>query len=122
MKYHEMTKNYVFREFECKLSEEETATLCFKSVSIVKSWDKGREIPKECKRLMRMAKGRELSPCVGWEQFSMHYNKLELPTGQLVTPQEILAGIALLEIQSELEIKTSTRLLRFARAISECKK
>ncbi|MDE1229304.1 regulator [Vibrio aestuarianus] len=94
----------------------------FKSVSIVKSWDKGREIPKECKRLMRMAKGRELSPCVGWEQFSMHYNKLELPTGQLVTPQEILAGIALLEIQSELEIKTSTRLLRFARAISECKK
>ncbi|MBF4289991.1 regulator, partial [Vibrio anguillarum] len=25
MKYHEMTKNFVFREFECKLSEEETA-------------------------------------------------------------------------------------------------
>ncbi|CAH8199761.1 regulator [Vibrio aestuarianus] len=121
MKYHEMTKNYVFREFECKLSEEETAKLCFKSVSIVKSWDKGREIPKECKRLMRMAKGRELSPCVGWEQFSMHYNKLELPTGQFVTPQEILAGIALLEIEAVNDVKTLSKLLKFARAISKIK-
>ena len=119
MKYHEMTKNFVFREFECKLSEEETAKLCFKSVSIVKGWDKGKEIPKECKRLMRMAKGRELSSCENWEQFQMHYNKLELPTGRFVTAQEILAGIALLEIQSDLELKTNTKLLRYARAISK---
>lgn len=32
MKYHEMTKNYIFREFECGLSIEDTAKLCFKSV------------------------------------------------------------------------------------------
>ncbi|ASF99815.1 regulator [Vibrio sp. V12_P9A6T4] len=121
MKYHEMTKNSVFREFECKLSEEETAKLCFKSVSVVKGWDRGKEIPRECKRLMRMAKGRELSSCTTWEQFKMHYNRMELPTGQFVTPQEILAGIALLQIQSELELLTTTKLLKFARAIAKIK-
>nr|MBF4443219.1 regulator [Vibrio anguillarum] len=31
MKYHEMTKNYFFREFEYGLSAEDTAKLCFKS-------------------------------------------------------------------------------------------
>lgn len=121
MKYHEMTKNFVFREFECKLSEEETAKLCFKSVTVVKGWDKGKEIPRECKRLMRMAKGRELSSCTTWEQFKMHYNRMELPTGQLVTPQEILAGIALLEIEAVDDVKTLSKLLKFARAISKIK-
>ncbi|MBF4290193.1 phage protein [Vibrio anguillarum] len=121
MKYHEMTKNFVFREFECKLSEEETAKLCFKSVNVVKGWDKGKEIPRECKRLMRMAKGRELSSCTTWEQFKMHYNRMELPTGQLVTPQEILAGIALLEIEAINDVKTLSKLLKFARAISKIK-
>lgn len=47
--------------------------------------------------------------------------KLELPTGQCVTPQEILAGIALLTIQSELELKISAKLLRFARALTKIK-
>ncbi|UJQ40391.1 regulator [Vibrio anguillarum] len=119
MKYHEMTKNSVFREFECKLSEEETAKLCFKSVSVVKGWDKGKEIPRECKRLMRMAKGRELSSCSTWEQFKMHYNKMELPTGQLVTPQEILAGIALLEIEAVDDMRTLSKVLKFSRAIAK---
>ncbi|MDE1333360.1 regulator [Vibrio aestuarianus] len=119
MKYHEMTKNYIFREFECKLSEEEAAKLCFKSVSVIKNWDKGKEIPKECKRLMRMAKGRELSPCDNWDQFKMHYDKLELPTGQYVTAQEILAGIALLEIEAVDDMKTLSKLLKFSRAIAK---
>lgn len=48
-------------------------------------------------------------------------DKLELPTGQLVTPQEIIAGIALLHIQSELEIATTTKLVRFARALAKMK-
>ncbi|OXX72184.1 regulator [Vibrio sp. V19_P1S1T109] len=122
MKYGEMTKNYVFREFECHLSEEETAKLCFKSVSVVKGWDRGKEIPRECKRLMRMAKGRELSACESWEQFRMHHNRLELPSGQLVSAQEILTGIALIEIKSELEIKTSTKLLKIARSIAKIRK
>ena len=35
MKYHEMTKNYVFREFECGLTVEEAAELRSKSVRTI---------------------------------------------------------------------------------------
>lgn len=121
MKYHEMTKNYVFREFECGLTVEETAKLCFKNVRTVKDWDKGKDIPKECRRLMRMHRRLELAKSREWNGFAMRNDLLELPTGQTVTPQEILAGIALLEIQSELEILTTTKLLKFVRAISAIK-
>lgn len=119
MKYHEMTKNYIFREFECGLSIEQTAELCFKSVRTVKEWDKGKDIPKECKRLMRRHSSLELSHTPDWEGFRMKNNKLELPTGQFVTAQEILAGIGLLEIGSELELKTSTKILKYARVIAK---
>lgn len=51
----------------------------------------------------------------------MHFNKLELPTGQLVSAQEVLVGIALIEIRSELEIQTTTKLLKLARAIAQIK-
>lgn len=118
MKYHEMSKNYFFREFECGLSIEQTAELCFKSVRTVKEWDKGQDIPKECKRLMRNQCRLELSNHKEWQGFKMNRGLLELPTGQLVSPQQVLAGIGLLEINSELEIKTSTKLLKLARAIS----
>ncbi|EMF8784022.1 phage protein [Vibrio vulnificus] len=121
MKYYEMTKNFVFREFECGLTVEDTAKLCFKSVRQVKEWDKGKNIPPECKRLMRMAKGRELSSSEHWEQFKMHYDKMELPTGQLVSAQEILAGIALIEIAAPDDLKTNKKLLKYARAISRIK-
>ena len=122
MKYHEMTKNYIFREFECGLTIEQTAELCLKTVRTVKEWDKGKTIPPECKRLMRIAKGRELSSSKEWESFKMHYNKLELPTGQFVSAQQILTGIALLEISSEIELKTSAKLLKIARSIERIKK
>ncbi|EIJ2222565.1 hypothetical protein LIA61_000998 [Vibrio parahaemolyticus] len=52
----------------------------------------------------QMAKGRELSISEDWIQFKMLYDRMDLPTGQVVRPQQILAGIALLGIQSELEI------------------
>ncbi len=39
-----------------------------------------------------------------------------LPTGQVIKPQQILAGMALLGVQSESEIKTSTYLLGLAKA------
>ncbi|EGR7968074.1 phage protein [Vibrio vulnificus] len=121
MKYYEMTKNFVFREFECGLTVEETAKLCFKSVRQVKEWDKGKVIPSECKRLMRMSKGRELSSCESWEAFKMHHDKLELPTGQLVTAQEILAGIALLDIEAPTDTKTKSKLLKYARVLNKIK-
>lgn len=120
--YRKMTKNYIFRKFECELSKEETAKLCFKTVRIVTSWDNGKDIPAECKRLMRMARCRELSSQDDWKDFKLTKNRLELPTGQLVTPQQILTGIALLEIKSELELKTASKLVKLARAISKLKK
>ena len=117
-----MSKNYIFREFKCKLSIEQTAELCFKSVRTVKQWDKGQKIPDECKRLMRFASRRPLHHSEQWEQFEMHNDKLMLPTGQLVTPQQILTGIALIEIKSELELKTSAKILKYVRSINKIKK
>ncbi|MBY8210006.1 regulator [Vibrio fluvialis] len=118
MHYRKMTKNYIFRKFECELSKEETAKLCFKSVKTVTGWDKGNKIPPECKRLMRMAKSKELSHLTNWDEFKMVKGKLELPTGQQISSQELITGIALLSIQSELEINTSTKLLKLARVLA----
>ncbi|MBY7794276.1 regulator [Vibrio fluvialis] len=122
MKYHEMTKNYIFREFECGLTKEQTAELCFKSVRTITEWDKGKNIPPECKRLMRLMKGRELSKSEEWNGFKMHYDKLELPTGAMISPQQILIGIALLEINSPIENNIMTRVLKISRAICNCKR
>ncbi|MEZ8105655.1 regulator [Vibrio cortegadensis] len=121
MKYREMSRNYIFRELECQMTKEEVAELCFKTVRTATGWDEGKPIPPKCKRLMRMAKGRELSVSDDWEQFKILYDSMELPTGEVVRPQQILAGIALLGIQSELEIKTSTYLLKIARSIAKIK-
>lgn len=122
MKYSQMSKNYIFRKFTCGLSVKDTAKLCFKNTSDVKKWDDGSEIPKVYKRLMRLNARQDLSNLDEWEGFRMYQGKLELPTGRLITPQELLTGIALLEISSELELKTSTKLLRLARQISRIKK
>ena len=119
MKYHEMTKNYIFREFECGLTVEQAAELCLKTVRTVKEWDKGKPIPPECKRLMIMTKGRELSSCEQWKQFKMHHDRLELPTGQLVSAQQILTGIALLEIGALTDLEAAGRVLKYARALKE---
>ena len=122
MKYHEMTKNYIFRELECQLSIEETAKLCFKTVRTVKEWDAGKEIPPECKRLMRLTAKRELHHDEKWEQFELRGGRMMLPTGHLVTPQQLITGIALLEIQSIEDRKTLHKLLKYARAISRMMK
>ncbi|CDT37590.1 conserved hypothetical protein [Vibrio coralliirubri] len=51
----------------------------------------------------------------------MLYDRMELPIGQVVRSQQILAGIVLLSIQSELEIKTSRYLLKTARSLAKIK-
>ncbi|EHK2864371.1 phage protein [Vibrio parahaemolyticus] len=117
MRWRQMNKNYIFREFECGLSVEETAELCLKTARTVKEWDKGNSIPPECRRLMRMAKCRELSSLDAWEGFRMRHNRLELPNGQMVTAQQILAGVALLEIGAENDLKNVSKLLKFARLL-----
>lgn len=116
--YRKMSKNYIFRKFECGLSKIETAKLCFKSVRTVTGWDNGNSIPPECKRLMRMSKGQELSHLDMWNDFRMVRGKLQLPTGDTITPQQLLTAMALLSIQSDIELKTCTKLLKLARAIS----
>ncbi len=122
MKYSQMSKNYIFRKFTCGLSVQDTAKLCFKNTSDVKKWDSGSEIPKVYKRLMRLNARQDLSHLDDWEGFRMSHGKLELPTGRLVTPQELLTAVALLEIGSELELKTSAKLLKLARQIAKLKK
>lgn len=118
MIYNEMTKNYIFRELKCGLSIEQTAELCFKSVTTVKKWDKGKTIPPECKRLMKRQVSKELHHSEQWDGFEMRGNKLLLPTGECIGPQQILTGVALIHIRSELELKTSTHLLKLVRAIA----
>ncbi|EKO3947128.1 phage protein [Vibrio fluvialis] len=122
MKYHEMSKNYIFREFECGLTREQTAELCFKSVRTITEWDKGKQIPPECKRLMRLFTARNLSYDESWHGFKMKRDKLEIPTGQLVSPQEIIIGIALNQINSEVELSIKRNLLKYARTIASLKK
>ncbi|EKO3542182.1 phage protein [Vibrio fluvialis] len=121
MKYHEMSKNYIFREFECGLTREQTAELCFKSVRTVTEWDKGKEIPKECRRLMRLYSKRCISPDEPWDGFTMRYNRLQLPSGKLITSQELITAIAVLEIDAPCDVKTKSTLLKYARMIANIK-
>ncbi len=89
---------------------------------MVKAWDYGKPIPPECMRLMRMTRGRELTSSDGWENFKMHKDKLDLPTGQFVTPQEILTGIALLEIGAEPDLIITSKIMKYVRAIRQLRK
>lgn len=122
MKYNQMTNNYFFRFYKCGLSVEKTAELCFKSVRQVKNWDKGTEIPPECKRLMRMYCERKLGIGDNWKGFSVVKGRLKLPTGRELEPQQILTAVALLEIESDMDKRTLTKLLKLSRAIAALKK
>lgn len=70
---------------------------------------------------MKLAKSKSLSHLREWKDFKMVQGKLELPTGDRITPQQLITAVALLSIQSELEIKTSTKLLKLARAMTKLK-
>ncbi|ELE2166516.1 phage protein [Vibrio fluvialis] len=119
MHYRKMSKNYIFRKFECGLSKEETAKLCFKSVRTITGWDGGKEIPPECKRLMRLATGRKISWHDDWDGFEVRNKSLLLPTGRLISAQELLTGIALIEISSPRETETLHKLLKYARILNK---
>lgn len=114
-----MTENYIFRKLRCGLTKEKTAELCFKSVKTVTGWDRGNTIPPECRRLMRMYSGRELSPRSEWEQFKMIHDRLALPTGLKMTPEQVLTGAALLEVLSADELKVLGKLVRYSRELAK---
>lgn len=44
--------------------------------------------------------------------------QLALPTDKGISPQELLTGVALIEIKSELELRSTTKLLKIARKIA----
>lgn len=94
-----------FRAMECQMIQEIVTKLCSKFGRIVTEWDKVKIIPLECKRIMSMMRAE----CNG---------RLELPTGKIVSPQLIFAGIALLHIKAELDIKTVKQLIDLARSIA----
>lgn len=71
---------------------------------------------------MRMHKRLDLSHYEEWEGFSMKGNKLRTQTGRLVTPQQVITGLALLEIESELEIYVTSKILKYVRALSNIKR
>ncbi len=119
MKYNKMHKNTFFREIECGLSREETAKLCFKTVNQVILWDRGAKIPPECKRLMRMNKQRELNHREEWKGFAMRGEYLIIPNGRGITSRQLLTALSLLEINSELEIHTTSKLIKLARSLSK---
>ncbi|MGF1747711.1 regulator [Vibrio cionasavignyae] len=121
MSYLEITNNYIFRQVKCGVSPEMTAKLCFKTLKDVQNWDKGETIPPEYRRLLRIYSNRQLGIGNSWQGFEMVGEKMQLPTGQMVTAQQILTGIALIEIGSELELKTSSKVLQFSRAITKIK-
>lgn len=121
MNRKEMTKNFVFREFECGLSIEEAAILCFKTVSEVKSWDEGEKIPPICKRLMRWHSRKELYYGDEWWGFRMEGGRLILPTGDRVAPQQILFAIAILQIEAPEHDLVRSKLLKYARAMVRIK-
>lgn len=52
----------------------------------------------------------------------MRHNRLELPTGQLVTAHQIIVGVALLELGASDDMKISHKILRYARALRNIKK
>ncbi|WP_439829448.1 DUF3653 domain-containing protein [Aeromonas veronii] len=86
-----ITKNFIFRWFECGLSPEETAKLCFVSVMEVTEWDEGKKIPDVCKRVMRMATGREL-PTIFiryWDGWRMNGHHIITPAGTYLSRQRL---------------------------------
>ncbi len=49
----------------------------------------------------------------------MHHDRLELPTGQLVTAQQVLTGIAPLEIGALTNLEAAGQVLKYARALKD---
>ncbi|WP_027695282.1 DUF3653 domain-containing protein [Vibrio litoralis] len=118
MDISQRSKSKFFIEITCGLSLENAAKLCGKKPSEITEWCKKDTIPSGYKRLMRMNRKLELSNDENWIGFRMESGRLVLPTGDRLTPQQILIGHALLEIGAENELKTITKMAKIAREIA----
>lgn len=118
MKLRQSSKSQFFIEITCGLSIEKAAKLCGKKASEITEWCKKDTIPCGYKRLMRMNRKLELSEDKKWLGFKMESGKLVLPTGDRLSPEQILTGHALIEIGAPDDRKTLSRLVRIAREIA----
>lgn len=113
-----ITDNLIFRMYKCGLSIEETAKLCFKSVRTVTDWDNGKPIPPECRRLMKIYSGRDLEALHDdWRGWKIKQGELITPNGWTLTPDRIISGNALLEINADEDRKSKATIIRAARLI-----
>lgn len=113
-----ITKNQIFRMYKCGLTVEETAKLCFKTVRTVTSWDKGQPIPPECRRLMKLYSGRCIEPLHNdWQGWRISKGELIAPGGWCLTPDRIIAGNALLEIDADNDRKCKALIIKTARLL-----
>ncbi|WP_348541567.1 regulator [Vibrio fluminensis] len=116
------SKTQIFTAIGSSLTVLEVSELCFKSVRTVTDWNNGKvTIPPECIRLIRLYESRNLGISEVWDGFCMTKELLQLPTGQFIAPQQLLAGLSLLEVSSPNDIKILSKLLRIARVIETIK-
>lgn len=112
------SKSQFFIEITCGLTLENAAKLCGKKSSEITEWCKKDAIPSGYKRLMRMNRKLELSHDEKWIGFKMESGKLVLPTGDRLSPEQILTGYALIEIGAPGEQKALSKLVKIAREIA----
>lgn len=118
-----ITDNLIFRMYKCGLSIEETAELCFKSVRTVTEWDKGKPIPPECRRLMKIYSCRDLEALHDdWRGWQIKRRELITPNGWSLTPDRIITGNALLEINAENDRRNKAIIMNTARLIFKMQK
>lgn len=115
-----ITDNLIFRMYKCGLSIEETAQICFKSVRTVTEWDRGKPIPPECRRLMKIYSCRDLEAFHDdWRGWKIKQSELITPNGWSLTPDRIITGNALLEINSEDDNINKRIILHTARLLQK---
>ena len=97
-----MHENEIFRWFTCGLSREQTAELCCKTVRTVTGWDTGNPIPPECRKLMMIHKGLDLTPISpSWNGWRIKGNVLIAPNGEDMSEERLMV-LALRQQEAKL--------------------
>nr|WP_267134809.1 DUF3653 domain-containing protein [Vibrio sp. A1-b2] len=68
---------------------------------------------------MRLQTGRAISHQKNWKNFKIAHHRIVTPTGETLTPQQLLLAQALVYGQCEYTVKTTSRLIKLARAVAK---
>ncbi|HFQ5220714.1 TPA: DUF3653 domain-containing protein, partial [Vibrio vulnificus] len=113
-----VNNNYIFRKFICGLSKNQAVELCFKSMRTITRWDAGQEIPPECRRLMKLYSCADLEAInESWRGWQIRQGKLITPNGWSLTPDRIITGNALIEINAENDRQAKAMIMKAARLL-----